>query len=256
MVVFFRAEVALLKRPLGFYREGMHSTAETAPEPIPRTPDPASAPLSATDRTRLRRGRHKQREDRAELYALLDEALFCHLGVIVDGAPRVLPTAHARIGDTLYLHGSTGARSLHTDGEICVTVTLVDGLVLSRSAFNHSVNHRSAMVYGRPRTVTDPDESMAAVRALTEQIVPGRWEEVRAPDRKEMAATRVLALSLAEASVKVRTGPPGDDERDMDLDVWAGVVPVRQVYGEPEPDPQLKAGIGIPHYLGEHRPPS
>ncbi|MFY7070124.1 pyridoxamine 5'-phosphate oxidase family protein [Nocardiopsis changdeensis] len=237
----------------------MHSTTETVPgrgPQAPAAPDPASAPLSATDRTRLRRGRHKQREDRAELYALLDEGLFCHLGVVVDGAPRVMPTAYGRIGDTLYLHGSTGARSMNADGEVCVTVTLVDALVLARSAFHHSVNHRSAMVYGRPRVVTDPDERTAGLRALTEQIAPGRWAEIREPDRKEMAATRVLALSLAEASVKVRTGPPGDEEEDMDLDVWAGIVPVRQVYGEPEPDPLLKPGIGVPRHLREHRSPA
>lgn len=229
----------------------MLSTTET-----PHAPDASSAPLSATDRTRLRRGKHKQREDRAELYALLDEGLFCHLGVVVDGAPRVLPTAYGRVGDTLYLHGSTGARSLNTDGEVCVTVTLLDGLVLARSVFHHSVNHRSAVVYGRPRVVTDEDERTAGLRALTEQIAPGNWDAVREPSRKEMAATRVLALSLAEASVKVRTGPPADEEEDMGLDVWAGVVPVRQVFGEPEPDPLLRPGIGVPAHLREHRSPA
>ncbi|CAL9372704.1 hypothetical protein SUDANB121_00906 [Nocardiopsis dassonvillei] len=228
----------------------MLSTTETT-----HVPDASSAPLSATDRTRLRRGRHKQREDRAELYALLDEGLFCHLGVVVDGAPRVMPTAYGRIGDTLYLHGSTGARSLNAGGEVCVTVTLVDGLVLARSAFHHSVNHRSAVIYGSPRVVTDEDERTAGLRALTEQIAPGRWEAVREPTRKEMAATLVLALPLAEASVKVRTGPPGDEEEDMGLDVWAGVVPVRQVFGEPEPDPLLRPGIGVPRHVREHRSP-
>ncbi|MFW6642409.1 pyridoxamine 5'-phosphate oxidase family protein [Nocardiopsis algeriensis] len=202
--------------------------------------------LSTTERTRLRRGKHKGRTDRSELYALLDEGLVCHLGVVVDGSPMVVPTAYGRVGDTLYLHGSTGARSLRTDGEVCVTVTLLDGLVLARSAFHHSANHRSAMVYGRPRVVEDEEERMSALRAITEQVLPGRWEEVRAPTAKEMAATRVLALSLAEASVKVRTGPPGDDGEDRELPIWAGVLPVRQVFGEPEPDPGLAPGIGVP----------
>ncbi|MFD6100028.1 pyridoxamine 5'-phosphate oxidase family protein [Nocardiopsis flavescens] len=233
----------------------MLSTTETADARGPQAPDAGSAPLSPTDRTRLRRGRHKQRADRAELYALLDEGLFCHLGVVVDGAPRVLPTAYGRVGDTLYLHGSTGARSLDTGGEVCVAVTLVDGLVLARSAFHHSVNHRSAVVYGRPRVVDDEDERTAGLRALTEQVAPGRWDAVRVPTRKEMAATRVLALSLAEASVKVRTGPPVDDEEDLALDVWAGVVPVRSVFGEPEPDPLLREGIGVPRHIAEHRSP-
>ncbi len=233
----------------------MLSTTETADARGPQAPDAGSAPLSPTDRTRLRRGRHKQRADRAELYALLDEGLFCHLGVVVDGAPRVLPTAYGRVGDTLYLHGSTGARSLDTGGEVCVAVTLVDGLVLARSAFHHSVNHRSAVVYGRPRVVDDEEERTAGLRALTEQVAPGRWDAVRGPTRKEMAATRVLALSLAEASVKVRTGPPVDDEEDLALDVWAGVVPVRSVFGEPEPDPLLREGIGVPRHIAEHRSP-
>ncbi|MBB6121103.1 pyridoxamine 5'-phosphate oxidase family protein [Nocardiopsis algeriensis] len=202
--------------------------------------------LSTTERTRLRRGKHKGRTDRSELYALLDEGLVCHLGVVVGGSPMVVPTAYGRVDDTLYLHGSTGARSLRTDGEVCVTVTLLDGLVLARSAFHHSANHRSAMVYGRPRVVEDEEERMSALRAITDQVVPGRWEEVRAPTAKEMAATRVLALSLAEASVKVRTGPPGDDDEDHELPVWAGVLPVRQVFGEPEPDPGLAPGIGVP----------
>ncbi|PDP87237.1 flavin-nucleotide-binding protein [Glycomyces fuscus] len=214
--------------------------------------------LSTTERTRLRRGKHKARTDRAELYALLDEGLVCHLGVVVDGAPMVVPTAYGRVGDTLYLHGSTGARSLRAGGEVCVTVTLLDGLVLARSLFNHSVNHRSAMVYGVPRVVEDERERLEGLRALTEQLAPGRWEEAREPTARELAATRVLALSLEEASVKVRTGPPTDDEEDLGLPVWAGVLPVRQVFGEPEPDPGLVPGVGVPAGVRERvseRPP-
>ncbi|MEU1900723.1 pyridoxamine 5'-phosphate oxidase family protein [Nocardiopsis dassonvillei] len=202
--------------------------------------------LSTTERTRLRRGKHKARTDRADLYDLLDEGMVCHLGVVVDGAPMVVPTAYGRIGDTLYLHGSTGARSLRAGGEVCVTVTLLDGLVLARSLFNHSVNHRSAMVYGVPRVVEDERERLEGLRALVEQLTPGRWEEARQPTAKELAATRVLALSLEEASVKVRTGPPTDDDEDLALPVWAGVLPVRQVFGEPESDPGLTPGLEVP----------
>lgn len=207
--------------------------------------------LSTTERTRLRRNKHKARTDRADLYDLLDEGVVCHLGVVVDGAPMVVPTAYGRVGDTLYLHGSTGARSLRAGGEVCVTVTLLDGLVLARSLFNHSVNHRSAMVYGVPRVVEDERERLEGLRALTEQLVPGRWEEAREPTAKELAATRVLALSLEEASVKVRTGPPDDDEEDLGLPVWAGVLPVRQVFGAPEPDPALAPGLEVPAGVAE-----
>ncbi|WP_150239470.1 pyridoxamine 5'-phosphate oxidase family protein [Nocardiopsis quinghaiensis] len=205
--------------------------------------------LSTTERTRLRRGKHKARTDHADLYSLLDAGMVCHLGVVVDGAPMVVPTGYGRVGDTLYLHGSTGARSLRAGGEVCVTVTLLDGVVMARSAFHHSVNHRSAVVYGVPRVVTDERERWEGMRALTEQLAPGQWDVVRRPNAKEMAATRVLALSLEEASVKVRTGPPVDEEEDHGLPVWAGVLPVRQVFGEPEPDPGLAPGVEVPGHV-------
>lgn len=205
--------------------------------------------LSTTERTRVRRGKARARTGREDLYAVLDAGLVCHLGVVVDGAPRVVPTAYARIGDTLYLHGSTGARSLRAGGEVCVTVTLLDGIVLARSAMHHSVNYRSAMVYGAPRPVTDPDEHLAALRAVTEQLAPGQWDAVRRPNRKELAATAVLALSLEEASVKIRDAPPSDDEADYALPVWAGVLPVRTVFGEPEPDPRLDPPLPVPAHI-------
>jgi nitroimidazol reductase NimA-like FMN-containing flavoprotein (pyridoxamine 5'-phosphate oxidase superfamily) len=210
--------------------------------------------LSTTERTRLGRAKHKARTDRQELYDLLDAGMVCHLGVIARGAPMVVPTGYGRVGDTLYLHGSTGARSLRTEGEVCVTVTLLDGIVLARSAFHHSVNHRSAMIYGTPREVTDEAERLEGLRALTEQLAPGQWDAVRAPTAKELAATRVLALSLEEASVKVRTGPPADDEEDHALPVWAGVLPVRQVFGAPEPDPALREGIAVPAHIAGRGP--
>ncbi|PKK15132.1 MULTISPECIES: pyridoxamine 5'-phosphate oxidase family protein [Thermomonospora] len=216
---------------------------------LPRRP--RGGPLSATERTTLRRARERARTDRSALHEVLDAGMICHLGVIVDGAPRVVPTAYGRDGDTLYLHGSTGARSLAEAAgrEVCVTVTHLDGIVLARSIFHHSVNYRSAMIYGTPRPVTDPGERLAGLRAICEHLAPGRWDIVRRPSRKELAATAVLALSLEEASVKVRQGPPRDEEADYALDVWAGVLPVHQVFGEPIPDPLLRPGIppsGIP----------
>ncbi|MBE1456144.1 nitroimidazol reductase NimA-like FMN-containing flavoprotein (pyridoxamine 5'-phosphate oxidase superfamily) [Nocardiopsis terrae] len=205
--------------------------------------------LSTTERTRLKRAKHKARTDRGELYDLLDEGLVCHLGVVVDGSPRVLPTGYGRIGDTLYLHGSTGARSLRPEGEVCVTVSLVDGIVLARSGMHHSVNHRCAMVFGTPRLVTDEEERTAGLRAITEQLAPGQWDVVRRPDAKEMAATRVLALSLEEASVKVRTGPPNDDPQDHATPIWAGVQPVRTVFDPPVTDPGLAHDLPAPEHV-------
>jgi nitroimidazol reductase NimA-like FMN-containing flavoprotein (pyridoxamine 5'-phosphate oxidase superfamily) len=198
--------------------------------------------LSGTERTRVRRLPERAGVDRDELYAILDAGRICHLGLIVDGSPRVLPTGYGRDGDTLYLHGSTGAVSLRAE-EICVTVTHLDGLVLARSVFHHSMNYRSAVIYGHPRLVTDPSEKLTGLRAVVEQLTPGRWDTARRPTRKELAATAVLALPLDEASVKTRQGPPGDDEEDYALDVWAGVLPVTQSFGVPVPDPLLRSGI-------------
>ncbi|WP_336206195.1 pyridoxamine 5'-phosphate oxidase family protein [Nonomuraea sp. LPB2021202275-12-8] len=207
--------------------------------------------LSTTARTRLGREKHRGSSDRNDLYEVLDTGLFCHLGVVVDGHPMVVPTGYGRIGETLYLHGSTGARSLRagSDGEVCVTVTHVDGIVLARSIFNHSVNYRSAIIYGRARLVTDEEEQLAALRALSEQLAPGQWDYVRRPTRKELAATAVLALSLEEASVKMRRGAPNDDEADYALPVWAGVLPIVTKWGEPQPDPALSEGIDIPVHI-------
>jgi uncharacterized protein len=207
--------------------------------------------LSATARTRLRRHSERGRTGHADLLAVLDAGMICHLGVIHDGAPLVLPTAYGRIGDTLYLHGSSANRSLHAaDGhEVCVTVTHLDGLVCARSVFSHSVNYRCAVIFGTARIVTDEAERLAGLRAVTEQLIPGRWDAVRAPSRKELAATSVLAIPLAEASVKVRTGPPADEPEDLDLPIWAGVVPMAVSFGEPEPDPALRPGIGTPDHV-------
>jgi uncharacterized protein len=212
---------------------------------------PASLPLSATDRTRLRRHRERGTSDRADLYAVLDAGLICHLGVVAGGSPRVLPTTYARDGDLLYLHGSSAnAGFAAADGaEVCVTVTHFDGLVLARSVFSHSVNYRSAVVLGTAAIVRDEAERMAALRAIVEHLAPGQWAAARQPTAKEMAATSVLALPLAEASVKVRSGGPKDEPADLDLDVWAGVVPAAVTFGAPEPDPALRPGIAIPGHI-------
>ena len=207
--------------------------------------------LSPTERTRVRRHSERAQTERADLFAVLDAGMICHLGVVVNGSPVVLPTAYGRIGDTLYLHGSSANRSMHAaDGyEVCVTVTHVDGLVCARAAFTHSVNYRSAVVFGTARIVTDEAERLAGLRAVTEQLIPGRWDAVRAPTRKELAATSVLALPLAEASVKVRTGPPKDEPEDLGASIWAGVLPLGVAFGAPVADPELPAGIDAPDHI-------
>jgi nitroimidazol reductase NimA-like FMN-containing flavoprotein (pyridoxamine 5'-phosphate oxidase superfamily) len=207
-----------------------------------------ATPLSSTGRTRLHRLKERGQSDRAALYDVLDSEFICHLGVVVDGSPMVIPTGYGRIDDTLYLHGSTGARSLRAS-DACVTVTHVEGIVLARSVFHHSINYRSAVIYGRLRKVTDPGERLAGLEAVVENMAPGQWEAARRPNRKELAATSVVALSLAEASVKVREGGPGDEEEDYALDVWAGVLPVRRVFGEPIDDPVLRPGIEVPAHI-------
>jgi nitroimidazol reductase NimA-like FMN-containing flavoprotein (pyridoxamine 5'-phosphate oxidase superfamily) len=208
-------------------------------------------PLSATPRTSLGRYPERSTSDRAALYDILDAGLICHLGVVVDGAPRVIPTCYGRAGDTLYVHGSTGATSmmLAPAQEVCVTVTHLDGIVMARSLFHHSINYRSAMIYGVPSPLTGDDEKLAALRAITEQLAPGQWDTARLPTRKETAGAALLAVPLDEASVKVRQGPPGDDDEDHALPVWAGVLPVHTAFGGPVPDPALAPGIPVPAHV-------
>jgi nitroimidazol reductase NimA-like FMN-containing flavoprotein (pyridoxamine 5'-phosphate oxidase superfamily) len=206
----------------------------------------ATAPSA---RTRVRRVPQRAAYDRATIDAILDEALVAHLGFAIDGQPYVIPTLHARVGDTVYLHGSAASRALRTLGAAapaCLTVTLLDGLVLARSAFHHSMNYRSVVVLGEARPVDDPGERLLALEHFTERLVPGRWGEVRPPNAQELKGTRVLALTLDEASAKVRTGPPVDDDEDYALDAWAGVIPLAVAAGEPIADPRLRTGIGLP----------
>lgn len=196
----------------------------------------------ASTRTEVRRLPKRAVYDQDRIYAILDEGIICHIGFSVDHQPYVIPTGYARVGDELYVHGSPASRMLRTLGEgidCCVTVTLLDGFVLARSAFHHSMNYRSVVVLGRARLVIDPAEKVTALRAFTNHIVPGRWEEVRPASEHELKATTVLALPLAEASAKVRTGPPLDDEEDYSLAVWAGVVPLALRPLDPVPDTRV-----------------
>ena len=216
------------------------------------TPATSGPPLPVTDRTRHRRLREQGSTERGDLDAILSAGVVCHLGVVVDGYPMVVPTSYGLAGDTVYLHGSVASRSLVSapQAAICVTVTHVDGLVLARSVFEHAVNYRSAMIYGTPRLVTEREEKLAGLRSLAEHIVPGQWDYARRPNKKELAKTSLLALPLAEASVKIRTGPPDDgDSPDAALPVWAGVLPLAPSWQDPVPDPVLPAGIPVPPHI-------
>ena len=194
--------------------------------------------------------------DRTTIDAILDEGFICHVGFVHDdGYPVVLPTIYARSGDTVYFHGSQGSRMLRTaaaEPQVCLTVTLVDGIVLARSAFHSSMNYRSVVVFGKARRVEDPKEREAALEAVVEHVAPGRWAETRWPNPKELQATSVLALSLDEASAKIRTGPPVDDDEDYALPYWAGVIPLAVQAGQPETDPHQN-GVAIPGYVLEYR---
>lgn len=204
-----------------------------------------------TERTRVRRLPDRGKYDSETVFAILDEAFICHVGFVADGQPFVIPTGYARVGETLYIHGSAASRMLRTLSEgvqVCVTVTLLDGLVLARSAFHHSMNYRSVVILGRATSVEEPGEKMRALEALTNHIVHGRWDDVRLPTEAEMKATTVLALPLEEVSAKVRIGPPKDDAEDYALPIWAGVVPLRLAPGAPIPDPKLEQKIEPPAY--------
>jgi nitroimidazol reductase NimA-like FMN-containing flavoprotein (pyridoxamine 5'-phosphate oxidase superfamily) len=202
-------------------------------------------------RSAVRRHPERGAYDRATIDAVLDEAIISHVGFAVDGQPFVIPMIHARLGDVVYLPGSPASRLLRRLAEpveVCVTATLLDGIVLARSVYNHSLNYRSAVVFGRARAVEDPAEKLAALEAITEHVARGRWADARRPSDKEFAGTRVLAVAIDEASAKIRTGPPGDFDDDLALPIWAGVVPLRLVAGEPETAERVPDGVGVPQY--------
>ena len=212
--------------------------------------------FTPTSRTQVKRLPKRGAYDRDTVYKILDEAFVCHVGFVVDGQPYVIPTNFGRNGDTLYLHGSSASRMLRTLSEgipVCVTVTLVDGLVLARSAFHHSVNYRSVVILGTAHLVSDPAEKMEALRLFTEHVMKGRWDDIRWPTEQEMKATTVLALPLEEVSAKVRTGGPIDDEEDYALATWAGVLPLSITPAEPVPDTRLKPGTDVPGYMKNYR---
>lgn len=208
-----------------------------------------SSRLTATDRTRLERMPKRGVFDRDAIYRILDEGFFCHVAFAVDGQPYAIPTGYARVGDAVYLHGSAASRMLRSLGSgipVCVTVTLVDGLVLARSAFHHSLNYRSVVVLGQARPVTDPTEKADALRAFTNHVVPDRWDQLRPVTTQELLGTSVLVLPIEEASAKVRTGPPIDDDEDLAWPVWAGVVPLMLQTGPPLPDAHARADTAPP----------
>ncbi|HIK03560.1 MAG TPA: pyridoxamine 5'-phosphate oxidase family protein [Trichormus sp. M33_DOE_039] len=209
-------------------------------------------------RTTVKRVPQRAKYESDVIYQILDEGLVCHVGFVAQGQPVVIPTAYGRVEDTLYIHGSPASRMLKTlqQGlDVCVTVTLIDGLILARSAFHHSMNYRSVVVFGKATLVEDAEQKLAALKAFTEHVISGRWPEVRSPSPKELTGTVVLSLPLAEASAKVRTGGPLDDEADYQIPVWAGEIPLKLTAATPINDSRLDSGIEIPTYVSQYTRP-
>ena len=204
-----------------------------------------------SNRNKVKRISNNSDYSKQTVHAIIDEALFCHLGIIHDGKPVVIPTIHARMGDHIVFHGSNASRLLKisNNNEICVTITLLDGLVMARSLFNSSMNYRSAVIFGKGEIIKDHNERMAAFKSITDHIAPGRWDDARQPNNSELKQTSVVRMPIDEASAKISVGPPDDEDEDYALDYWAGVIPINQTYGEPESDPILQEGITIPDYL-------
>ncbi|MEP0923700.1 pyridoxamine 5'-phosphate oxidase family protein [Leptolyngbya sp. ST-U4] len=231
------------------------TSINTGMNPETNDRDTESNSLEITQRTQIKRLPQRGNYDRPLIHQILDEGLICQVGFVVEGQPFVIPTAYGRVDDRLYLHGSPASRMLRTlkqDVEVCVTVTLLDGLVLARSAFHHSMNYRSVVVFGRAEVVEDAAEKIAALKAFTEHVMPGRWSELRPATQQEIAGTLVLSLPLNEASAKVRTGPPKDDEADYELPIWAGELPLRLTPLAPVADPQLSVNVDVPSSVQQY----
>ena len=209
-----------------------------------------------TDLNRVNRHYERGKYDKDVIFPIIDEALICHVGIVEGGQPLVIPMIHARVDDTLYLHGAVASRllkHLKLGPPVCITITLLDGIVLARSVFNHSLNYRSVAVFGHGRLVVDDGEKMRALEAITQQIARGRWADARKPDRKEMAATLVVAVGIETASAKVRSGPPVDDEEDLQYPTWAGVLPLRQQALAPIDAPHLPEHTPVPEYIAAYQ---
>jgi len=212
--------------------------------------------LKTTEKTKLKRLPKRGNFERETVYQILDEGFVCHIGFTVDEQPFAIPTGYARIEDNLFIHGSAASRMMRAmawEKEVCVTVTLVDGLVLARSAFHHSMNYRSVVIFGKAKVVGDEAEKFNALKAFTEHIVPNRWTEIRPPTANELKATTVLSLPITEASAKIRAGNPVDDEEDYAMNVWAGVIPLKMWAGKPIADDKLNDGISIPSYVSNYK---
>ena len=208
-----------------------------------------------TDINRVHRVPQRGQYDKETIYAIVDDALICHVGMVENGRPFVIPTIHARQGDNILLHGATTSRLLKhiaSGNDLCITVTHLDGLVLARSVFHHSMNYRSAVLFGKGHLIEDADAKIAALKVFTEKLIPGRWHDARFPNAKEAKATHVVSIPIESASAKIREGAPGDDEEDYALDVWAGVLPMRTVFGELTADDKLKDGVPLPAYLADY----
>ena len=205
-----------------------------------------------TARNKVKRLPERGHYDAATIYPIVDASLICHVGFVIDGQPFVIPTLHARQGDTILLHGAKGSRLLRhiqAGGEVCITITLIDGIVLARSVFHHSINYRSVVLFGTGTVVADDQARLQALEAFTERLIPGRWQDARQPNALELKQTTIVAVPIASASAKLRSGPPGDEAEDLDLPVWAGILPLRQIAGTPLADPQLRPGVALPDYI-------
>jgi len=210
--------------------------------------------FAKTTRNKVKRLPKRGHYDKETIYHLIDQAIMCYVAFVQDGQPFIIPTLHARQGDNILLHGSRASRMmrhLEAGNSVCINITMVDGLVLARAVFHHSMNYRSVVLFGKGQLVPD-EEKMAGLELFTERIMPGRWDDARQPNKQELKATTIISIPIESASAKVRVGPPGDDDEDYDLPIWAGVVPITQQVGTPQPDPLLRDGVPLPDYIADY----